>query len=901
MENGVLRSLVKKSTAVLALCLGLHWCAVAEQTIKREVLENCSAATEHLSSLRAEEREEFIGYLALILQLRSEGSNGTMQLPTLPGSRGTSGIVAPRIDDSIRPAEPVAKKEARHCAVTLLEKLAPTSFSVVPQLIPLLTKPDLYGIDPSLPERLDQAIQAITISARDNVIQVGSGTLLALVKLLDGETHLYAERVFIEIPNVSIPFLFDQLRVPDAAQRDRLIDLLLLLDPNGDIIAPGLIALLNQADDGLRKRAFVALRNLPNARTLALGPTIARLTDISQEIRRGAEDTLDEWFNGAIPPSHDCMSSMTVHALLEGYLRATPEARKILGDGLVRWGSKDSTSLVRSLLEEAKKRSTDTKFIADVLNLLGRVSVPSDQIGSVLNFLKFSDTSIRLATIRALGGAKQDKTTVVKNFVKIISQAKISSDSKFRERVAREIISSMQTLKIGKEGSALIPFLIEQLKIPAGSEESRQLTTSVLAEIGPDALSAITELGRNKDVHIREVAVETAGKIHPVTQKQALILEDKLKDNEKSVRQLSKHALISLGSEVVPFIRNALTSKNSMERLAAAHVVLMVSPQEKVSVDIIKNVSSALSCEDRPQLFEKIFNRVNPASHTQLINDLVTCLENPQSVEHAKTLVSALAQVKDAQSKELSNRLLELLEKKLTDPAIQFIILERYQELNLPASDVIKLITKAITTGDDTIKYRGITLLGRIGPAAGSALPVLQAIRSDRRKDDLLKNEAVVSMALIDPTAFEYRKFFEDELLGDEYRFAPKVLGKLPLDALIPILSTWITRADVEQRTMALDTAGKLGDARLVVDIERYLGDPISEVRYSAVIALARLAPTDTRVGGLLKGLMKGVFRDRLMEESLPKVLRPTLEKIRAETNSNIERMVAEKMIEKED
>ena len=153
--------------------------------IKTKVIEKCEETKDALNALQPEQRQEFIRYLAKVVNFRIEEDQVLNQyfsiIPEVSNELGKSDISKGDFikkdkslnifqrDEKVRTLEPEKESKARRCALDLLEYMAPESFIVIRELFDIYQKAPTVPNDPAFNEFLHKKIINIIIkSITDN-------------------------------------------------------------------------------------------------------------------------------------------------------------------------------------------------------------------------------------------------------------------------------------------------------------------------------------------------------------------------------------------------------------------------------------------------------------------------------------------------------------------------------------------------------------------------------------------------------------------------------------------------------------------------------------------------------------------------------------------------------------
>jgi HEAT repeat protein len=169
----------------------------------------------------------------------------------------------------------------------------------------------------------------------------------------------------------------------------------------------------------------------------------------------------------------------------------------------------------------------------------------------------------------------------------------------------------------------------------------------------------------------------------------------------------------------------------------------------------------------------------------------------------------------------------------------------------------VPALIKAAESAERPLRFHGILTLGRIGPDAGDALPVLTVLLNG--KDQRLAFEAAAALAKLGkqslPALTAALNSDNHHLRHDAVEAIAKIEGREAIVALVDALKS--PYADVRWRAAQGLGQQQVNDKLVIMSLaEALTKDPDAEVRSQSVHALARFGPNARPAAEALKGAL---------------------------------------------
>lgn len=386
---------------------------------------------------------------------------------------------------------------------------------------------------------------------------------------------------------------------------------------------------------------------------------------------------------------------------------------------------------------------------------------------------------------------------------------------------------------IGPEAADAVPKLIEHLDSSKArgrrQRDNRQMTyrmAHALAKIGPAAIPSLLEALASEDSERRAGAAKAVGGMGALAKPAIPALIKNLEHGDESVRNETAEALALIGAESAPSLASALASNDGRVRTGAARALAEIGPP---------------AAAEGSAMFAAFDKEKDGGIRAALLMALARTGADPDRT--VPLLLEAIRGADEPQRHAATNGLLGS---------------KAMQERAVPA------LLKTLETGDPASRHRAAQVLGRIGPGAAKAVPMLV----DRARGEPGEAAYPAALAQIGPAAMRplldalaapgaqpewiFRTLREMGspalgVLGDALSApqpavragAARALGSLPLDAapaIVTRLGALSADPDPEVRAAALRTLATVRAQRdtIIPKLEAALQDPAGPVRRAA-------------------------------------------------------------------
>ena len=400
---------------------------------------------------------------------------------------------------------------------------------------------------------------------------------------------------------------------------------------------------------------------------------------------------------------------------------------------LVRVGG-DSDSLIPVLLEGVRASrmgmSTEAASAAWALGLMK--SRAKEAVPAMVGELQDNPRAPRPDLIRALGeiGAAAEDAGPA------LTEALQDEDSQTRYRAAVALV------RIGGDADSAVPVLIEALREPSHSLRSEvRWAIWMLGEMGSGAREAVPAMARelaNKRGRHLLLLIAALGKIGPEAKEAIPSLRAIMEKRTLRVRYQTAAALAGMGAPVgplLPILTDALQSRSpnlASARWTARQALWKLGAEAAPAVPGVAEMIRNQSTPGRDLLIDTLA-RLGPHAK-QAIPALQSVLDDPDAKIGA--LSAAALVLAGADPGPLFPRLLEVIRSGSKDMQSGAVWASHaLTELGPDAAPVLSAIIEELP------KQRGLVLLnltetlGKIGPSAREAVPVLRGLLKDEDEE----------------------------------------------------------------------------------------------------------------------------------------------------------------------
>lgn len=411
------------------------------------------------------------------------------------------------------------------------------------------------------------------------------------------------------------------------------------------------------------------------------------------------------------------------------------------------------------------------------------------------------------------------------------------------------VMSALQTL--ADMGDDAVPLLTEALKDP----KSRYWAEVALAEIGPDAApatAALAQAAAEGPTEERLQAILALAAIGEPAASGASVVVQALDSDEAALRLPAAFALGRMKSSAGDAsLTKVAAGDDPFLGSVAAWALARIHPDDRSLVDAaVARLRAGLASPD-PEA---------RAASVNGLSDLASSLGDDAREQLAGEFVGLLTDADPEAGRAAGAALIRLgesavpaLRTKLADPAIRLHVMEILSVIGPAAKPAIGEFITALGDADPVCRGDAAVAIAAIGADAADAVPHLQKMVADVSTAEGLRYAAAYALGKIGPAAAAAEPVLRELALSDDELMATvatwaglkiKPNDKSQFEAAIPLLRRAL-RGDREM--VRLEAAVALGDigpaAASAIPILELVSeeDSVKQVREAAAAALAKI------------------------------------------------------------
>jgi len=529
--EAVFNRFAQKYRAMLVVALlGFVPIAFADLSIKDAIIEDCPSALNKLETLNEDSQPEIINYSTLVLSLKSvpEAGLSQMQPPMLPNPQHDKpyDMWNTELWKTLQSEKYV---EAKKCALKILEKFAPKSFVVVPDILKFATAPATSAELSKIASETAKQIAKIAGADVSYVIDEDTyNKLLEYAFVAEAASsrlnELSAKGVFLEVGNKVIPFLVTTVLSTTKYHYKEGIVLLQAEAFDKTLEREQILTHVTAFDDVKRIRAVELLSAIGETGN-ALSYVIPLLNSNNEKVAVAALQAIVQWQKSAKPEEHQQVVKILVKEVWPKVARQKKVSRKLLLSGVQSFEllftdpkntfQQQLITDYRSLVKQnklkkisAEEKADNQALQEDIVRLLaretleGKSAFPKLLEGTVNIFietLQSDNLELQSLAIKGLSNVRE-KTKVFSAYAKMLKSVKDKNSGLYLELVM-QVSEAIQKLKVDKSANLLIPYLVDALKYnvkgtdTACTEEQIKIApVMALIDFGKPAIKPVQKL-----------------------------------------------------------------------------------------------------------------------------------------------------------------------------------------------------------------------------------------------------------------------------------------------------------------------------------------------------------------------------------------------------------------------
>lgn len=804
-----------------------------DTSVKSELFEDCEKARDAFSKLSPESRADLVDYLTRVVALSTQAPAAPEAFAVLPGGKG----MEPNPHALWQTTDAKRELRGKRCALELLTLAGPLAFNAVPQLANLYSE---QALSDEIAVGIEETAATIAEQAHRNGQVPTDEVMDKLIASLTGERPLVTQNFLHEYLSLSLPRVLTYLSTLPQEKAEKVVAFLRDADPDGSRSMRAFVELIPKltGDNADRLAAY-----LPFPTKEATAPLINDFARLAAEPTNGGTITallgrgcvllggilIDQGLSTTLGRNPALLRNLNVP---ESEQRCLVSSVPSLANGLL--------PLLTSSQEDEQRRA---------LSLLSSAMPLIDTERRNALFLKIKEIATQsgnplrpeaLSALALFTDKRSDAHIILLNVLK-------SSLTQQRDTTLDTIIDatckSAATLNTPKEMMRYSALVIEAIKkgiaLPGVMELAAKIDsieTPIVALVTPTNVDA-------------SVGILTGLQGRKSFSKNSLVsIAEALRNPNLSVA--AEALLIKQGPSIVPLLRKTLLKSSTNQRLGILALLEVFDAASKAErTELLNTLVSAESCNAlhaRPQAVQNLLKNsdTDTSLYEHFTTKVVSCL---CTFDHAASsaLVRSSAAVLFAQPTNIQN----VLSNRKECEHLQSDVVAVTEDQAVPESIRAHVITKLLELGDRKTIQQALASLSPKHPLAEQALPAVRTLADSIRNDQELAYLAVLALARLGDTQFEWSRFVHDVIDMPEsnpnFHTALEVIKTLPPDVVLAEVTPALDSDKPNHVAGACRVGATLGSLAIpIVSKVWNLREKRSpEIKYSAILALLEINP----------------------------------------------------------
>ena len=826
-------SLLQISACVVAFGLSIVPSSAQDATLQSSLFEDCDKSIETFSTLSPEAKAGLVDYLTRVVGLTTQAPAAPEAFAVLPNGKG------------MEPNPPAlwqttdAKRELRgkRCALELLTLAGPLAFNAVPKLATLYSE---QALSDEIAVGIEETAATIAEQSHKNGQAPSDETMDKLMPFLTSERPLVTQNFLQEYLSLSLPRVLTHLSTMPQAEGSKVIEFLRDVDP-----------------DGARSmRAFVEL--VPRLTTENANRLASYLPFPSKE---GAAPLVSDFARLAAEPTHgtNVTALLAKSCVLLGGVVIDPGLSSTLGRNplLLRDSQLSDTeqrclvSSVPSLANSLLPLLTSSQE-SDHRRALDLLTVAMPRIDSERRNLLFSkikelanqpSSPVRREAIMALSAFTDRRAEVQTVLSGVIKSSLAEKRNTSTDEIVDAAFQSASLLSAPKDTSRYSALVMEALKKGITRPGVMALATKI-DSIEPQVVSLLSPTTTESSLMILNGLKERKN----LTQSSLTTIAETLRDPNLSLG--AEALLISQGPSIVPLLRKTLLKSSTTQRLGILALLEGFGAASKAErVELLNALISGDSCQllyGRPKTVQSLLvnGDVDKALYEQFTTKVARCLcgfKQEDGATLTRTSASALFSLPEHVQSVLSNT------KECGHLQPDLVAVTEMD--SVPQATRAHLLVKLLELGERKTVLDVLSSLSRAHPLAEQALPGVRGLATSIRNDPALAYAAVLTLARLGDTQFEWAPFIRDVIDMPEsnpnFKTAIEIVKALPSEVVLAEVGPALDSDNPDRVAGACRVGATLGSLAIpIVSKVWNLRDKKSPtIKYAAILALLEINP----------------------------------------------------------
>jgi hypothetical protein len=853
--------------AILILLILTEALAIAQDSVKRSIFEDCDKARSEFEHLSIEQRSTLLDFLNRVIALNTQSPSAPEVYAVVPGTQisgDNKGLTSPHGADLIpgmlwQSMDSKRELRAKKCALDLLEKAGAISLEILPSLISTYSEQPLSD---EIAVGLEETTATIAEMAHVSGSTLTPEQIAAIAPYALGQRPLVARNILHEFKQESLPFLLSLIAKKDLQVTPEIQRYLHTIDPDGSQSLRAAIGILpDLSPDQIHK--ITSSLSLPIKS--ALPPLMNELIELS------TNPTYSAAFVKILGSACVSLGGVNIDHTQQQRIANIPNI--LAPDNVSREQAEcliqSSDPLAKKITEMLTSNDTPQRIYAIELIERGLIDTPAEirnEAYNQLRHLALHPESIgwdkALSSLRAFPEHKAETVSLAQQLLKAAVKNEDLNLIKLRTALVFNVLSS---LNIGKEVSRFSDAIIQSVKSSAPAPSALELARHAVV-LDPHLVTlALSTPPSNSSLLALNIITSRA----EIPQKALLSLIELLKYPD--ALPLAERGLLTFGKGAVASIRKTQSRlPQGPAKLAALGALIQTGTATRTEVHTVaKGISTLSDCSfiahrgglicgltgygrddrDLSEIILDINRRCIAEFDTETMLRLTQC--SPDLVfNSAEELGSALKLHSDAEAR--FKPALDLALHDTTDNQVRGDKLRARLLLN-GSPDIQTQILKSLSPSS------------ALAPETHQAILELSAQQPKESKGSPLLMRA---LAYTGDTEYPWRDFvkeaIEETSKGVIDPDTAKVISIIPVDAVLSEVIPALESDNSERLVGAALVGGALGTKAVPLVSRlwhlRTMRSP--SIRYSASLALLEINPLTPDMHETLKKILVNRFFD---------------------------------------
>ncbi len=804
-----------------------------ENSVKSALFEDCENAHDAFAILPPESRANLVDYLTRVVALSTQAPAAPEAFAVLPGGKG----IEPNPQALWQTTDAKRELRGKRCALELLTLAGPLAFKAVPQLAILYSE---QALSDEIAVGIEETVATIAEQAHRNGQVPTEEVMDKLLMSLTSERPLVTQNFLHEYLSLSLPRVLTYLSKLSKDDAAKVVSFLRDADPDGSRSMRVFVELTPKltGDNANRLASY-----LPFPTKEATGPLVNDFAKLAAEPTNGSNIT------ALLGKGCVLLGGIHMDPGLSATLRRNPALLRNLNvpESEQRCLVSSIPSLANTLLPLLTSSQENEQRRA--LSLLPSAMPLIDTERKNALFLKIKDLAIQpTSPIRpeALGALalftdRRSETHTI--FLSVLKASLAQKRGGALDAVINATCESAASLNTPREINRYKAVVVEAIKrgitLPGVMELATKIDSieaPIVALVTPTNVAA--SLGILNGLQSRKTLSKSA----------LVSIAEALRYPTLSVA--AEALLIKQGPSLVPLLRKTLLKSSTKQRLGILALLEVFDAASKAEkTELLNALVSTESCDplhSRPEAVQSLLkdSGTDRSLFELFTAKVVSCL---CSFEHSASsaLVRSSAATLFAQPASVQS----VLSNRRECEYLQSDLVAVTEDTSVPESLRAHLITKLLELGDRNTIQQTLASLSPQHPLADQALPAVRALAGSIRNDQGLAYIAVLALARLGDTQFEWSRFVLEVIdlpeSSPNWQTALEVIKILPPDVVIAEITPALDYDKPNHVAGACRVGATLGALAIpiVSRVWNLREERSPEIKYAAILALLEINP----------------------------------------------------------